>query len=67
MEKRKGKKGKNVSRKTFPEGSQETKKANETRDGTNVTKEKSSNEETKELEKEAVLSYQSEKDFASLI
>ena len=58
---------KNALRETSLERNQEIQKANETRGEVNVTKDKSNNGENKEPEKEAALSDQSEKDFASLI
>ena len=59
--------GKNAPRKTSPKGNREIQKAIETRNGTIVTEEKSSNGENKEPKKEVALSDQSEKYFASLI
>ena len=47
----KERRGKNASRKTLSEGSQETQKGNEMRDKTNDTEEKSRNEETNEPER----------------
>ena len=57
--------GNKESKVIFLEGSQGTQKTNKMSDEPNVTSEKSSNEEIKDLE--AVLSDQFEKDFTALI
>ena len=67
MEKCIGRKGGNASSETLSEGRLDSQKANEARDETNATEEKSSNEAIKETEKEVDLSEHSEKDSDSMI